>query len=309
MAWSNVCKPVLNGGLGIKDLDAFSRALRLRWLWFAWDDRDRPWKDLQLPNDNGDCKLFHAATRVQLGNGRRAAFWKSRWLHGDAPADLFPVLFSHSKRKNRSVADALANDAWVRDVDHNMTQTVIAEYVQLWEKLQTITLSQSQTDSISWVSSADGQYSARSAYLLQFQGLPKCDVAITLWKTKAPPKCKFFCWLLIQDRVWTAARLQVRQWPNEYFCQLCVRNLETANHLFLECPVTRSIWDRVGIWLQAPSLQPAHWDTSEDVKDWLLQIIRKFPSSCKKGVRALILLIIWEIWKERNNRVFRKVSR
>jgi hypothetical protein len=29
------------GGLGIKDLDKFGRALRLRWLWYNWDIIDR----------------------------------------------------------------------------------------------------------------------------------------------------------------------------------------------------------------------------------------------------------------------------
>lgn len=34
--WPTVCSPLENGGLGILDLNRFSRALRLRWLWLAW---------------------------------------------------------------------------------------------------------------------------------------------------------------------------------------------------------------------------------------------------------------------------------
>ena len=37
VAWPRVCMPQPNGGLGIKDLECFSRSLRLRWLWFQWD--------------------------------------------------------------------------------------------------------------------------------------------------------------------------------------------------------------------------------------------------------------------------------
>uniref|UniRef100_A0A453MEM5 Reverse transcriptase zinc-binding domain-containing protein n=1 Tax=Aegilops tauschii subsp. strangulata TaxID=200361 RepID=A0A453MEM5_AEGTS len=34
--WPTVCTPTMHGGLGIPDLERFSRALRLRWLWIAW---------------------------------------------------------------------------------------------------------------------------------------------------------------------------------------------------------------------------------------------------------------------------------
>ena len=43
VAWTKVCTPTVNGGLGIIELDKFSRALRLRWLWYSWDDTARPW--------------------------------------------------------------------------------------------------------------------------------------------------------------------------------------------------------------------------------------------------------------------------
>jgi hypothetical protein len=42
VAWVKVCLPPSNGGAGIIELDNFSRALRLRWLWYSWDARDLP---------------------------------------------------------------------------------------------------------------------------------------------------------------------------------------------------------------------------------------------------------------------------
>lgn len=136
---------------------------------------------------------------------------------------MFPELCKHSKRKNRSVVDGLTDNTWVRDIDHNMNQQIIAEYLQLWEKLETVALTQLQEDRITWLHSSNGQYSAKSAHNLQFESLGRCSVAEFIWKAKASPKCKFFIWLLLQGRIWTAARLQVRHWPNEYFCQLCIK--------------------------------------------------------------------------------------
>lgn len=309
MAWPIVCLSTENGGLGIKDLDLFSRALRLRWMWYAWDTREQPWKDLQLPVDSDDLKLFNVATRVHVGNGRKAAFWTSAWLHGEVPAVLFPALYKHTKRKNRSVHDAMTDNKWIRDIDYSMTQQIIAEFLSLWDRLQDVVLIELQEDQITWLLTADGQYSARSAYALQTKGTNICRTAGVTWKTKAPPKCRFFMWLLLQNRIWTAARLQLRGWPNDYFCQLCIRNLETAAHLFMECCVVRNIWERVAIWTGATCLAPANWIQTESLQDWILHMVSGLPTSTRKALKSLIMLVIWEIWKERNNRVFRKSSR
>lgn len=157
VAWTKVCAPTEQGGLGIKELGLFSRSMRLCWLWFEWEDRDRPWKGLELPVDDDDRRLFNAATMVSLGNGRRASFWRSRWLDGEAPATLFPNLFNHSKRKNRTVQEALTDSRWVRDVDHNMSQQIISEFLDLWCRVVDTVLSQEQEDRIIWLHSSDGK--------------------------------------------------------------------------------------------------------------------------------------------------------
>ncbi|GJN41395.1 hypothetical protein PR202_gn00766 [Eleusine coracana subsp. coracana] len=42
--WQTYLLPKKWGGLGIKDLEKFSRALRMRWLWHSWDHTTKPWK-------------------------------------------------------------------------------------------------------------------------------------------------------------------------------------------------------------------------------------------------------------------------
>lgn len=189
-----------------------------------------------------------------------------------------------------------------------MTQQIIAEFLELWGKVEQVALVEEQEDQIIWLHSSNGQYSARSAYTLQFEGLGRCSIAEVTWKMKAPPKCRFFIWLLLQDHIWTAARLQLRQWPNEYFCQLCVRNLETASHLFMECPVVRSLWERVALWVRQASLRPSNW-VGATLPDWFIKITTDLPAAKKQGLRSLIMLVMWEVWRERNARVFRKECR
>jgi hypothetical protein len=67
-------RPKELGSLGIKDLERFSRALRLRCLWLSWDHIDRPWKKLLKMNDQTDRQLFFSSTQMIVGDGRNTPF-------------------------------------------------------------------------------------------------------------------------------------------------------------------------------------------------------------------------------------------
>jgi hypothetical protein len=230
-------------------------------------------------------------------------------LHGQALATRFPGLHKHSKRKNQTVADALVDNHWIADIDYNMNQELITEYITLWEELDSVVLTDEHEDTATWTLTSDGKYSAKSAYSIQFEGKTRCLTASQTWKTKAPPKCKFFAWLMMKDRIWTAARLQRKGWPNKYFCQLCIRNLETMTHLFCECRVTREIWEEVALWIQAPSLLPENWSNSFAMEEWFIELSAIEDASRRPGLQSIVLLTIWEIWRERNNRVFRREAK
>jgi hypothetical protein len=197
--------------------------------------------------DAVDEALFAAATRVTVGNGKTTRFWTSTWASGTTLASMFPLLFKHSRRKNRTVADAMANETWISDLMHDVTTDIITEYVMLWIMVDDagLDLDDNWADEIVWTKTANGEYSARSAYQLQFQGSVTSDFQSLIWKVWAPSRCGFFIWLILQNRVWTEDRLMQRQWPNDYFCQLCFRNLETIAHLMMECPYTRPVWSSI----------------------------------------------------------------
>jgi hypothetical protein len=56
--WQTYLGPKRLGGLGIKDLKKFSRALMLRWLWHNWDSCDKSWKHLLKISDAIDREFF-----------------------------------------------------------------------------------------------------------------------------------------------------------------------------------------------------------------------------------------------------------
>ena len=226
VAWPLVARPIRHGGLGIIDMERFSRALRLRWLWLTWSSTDRPWTGMQLPVDEKDIALFSAATKVTIGNGRRAPFWTSCWIRGRSPASLFPSLYTHVKRKKRTVREAVFDGKLIQDIAHNLNAEILRDFVELWKLIHTLHLDQSceQEDTIVWTLESSGEYSAKSAYEIQFCGQTFSNFPKLIWKAWATPRIKFFLWLLLQDRVWTAARLQLRGWENNYF-MLCVKGI------------------------------------------------------------------------------------
>ena len=131
VSWSKVCSPVDKQGLGILNLECISRALRQRWLWQSWKHPDKPWVGMEVTCTTSDLLFFSAATSVTLGNGQTARFWTYSWHQAGALHLLFPALYQHSRRKNRSVADAIRDDQWILDLSHGQTDQIVRECVAL----------------------------------------------------------------------------------------------------------------------------------------------------------------------------------
>ena len=200
--------------------------------------------------------------------------------------------------------EAVFDGKLIQDIAHNLNAEILRDFVELWKLIHTLHLDQSceQEDTIVWTLESSGEYSAKSAYEIQFCGQTFSNFPKLIWKAWATPRIKFFLWLLLQDRVWTATRLQLRGWENNYFCALCERNLETAVHLFTECPFAREVWTMVATWSSCLNLQPEGWNDYSDMEEWFFAI----TSIGTKAAHSLAMLTTWHIWKERNAIVFQQ---
>ena len=304
--WPRSARPKYSGGLGILHLGKFARALRLRWLWRQWSASSDGSLGDETPCNTTDQLLFAASTTLTIGDGKRALFWSSAWLDGQRPCDVAPHLFAISRRKNRTLQQALLDNNWIRDINlqhHNFSAQHLAEYTHLWQATRRIILRMGTPDNLSWKFEENGEYTTSSAYHAQFIGATKNNFEALIWKPWAPPKCKFFSWLAIQNRVWTADRLEARRWPNQGTCTLCRLHAETGLHLFRDCRFTKRLWKEIATWTQNSNLHPSAWPHSETLENWWTAMSNA-PSTRRKGLRSLIILVCWEVWKERNSRVF-----
>jgi hypothetical protein len=149
------------------------------------------------------------------------------------PKDIAPKIFELAKRRNCTVERALENEWWVSNINlqNGLTMEHIVQFSNLWEELQHVQHDDA-TDSICWKFGKDDGYTASSAYKMQFLGHTNSAMTSMVWKPWAPPKCKTFAWLVIQNRVWTADRLHKRGGTNCGNCKLCNQAQESSTHGF-----------------------------------------------------------------------------
>lgn len=156
---------------------------------------------------------------------------------------------------------------------------------------------------------ASGLYSLASAYRALFADQYCIAGSRELARTRAPPKVKFFAWLALMGRVWTNERRHRHQLESDDTCSFCAQQLETIHHLLLHCPFSKEVWFKLlrRAGRQHLALNIAANDNCE-FTDWWTHSRKQLLKTIRKGFDTLILLVSWELWKERNRRVFQGVS-
>nr|CAE02354.2 OSJNBb0072M01.16 [Oryza sativa Japonica Group]CAE05441.1 OSJNBa0073E02.1 [Oryza sativa Japonica Group] len=77
---------------------------------------EKPWVGTSMLCDKQDRDLFMAAATIRLGDDTIAKFWHSHWLEGQTPKSLASAIYTISKRKNRSVQQALEGNTWITEI-------------------------------------------------------------------------------------------------------------------------------------------------------------------------------------------------
>jgi hypothetical protein len=72
---------------------------------------------MENPCNDMDIELFHALTKVSIGDGITTCFWNDPWAGGISPKWIAPSIFSLSKRKKYNVSKATTNEAWILQID------------------------------------------------------------------------------------------------------------------------------------------------------------------------------------------------
>jgi hypothetical protein len=183
----------------------------------------------------------------------------------------------------------------VQDVNILAINTLqqLTQFVALWDRLQVVHLNLNTSDHIEWTLNTNGDYSTKSAYMVQFHGSINTELDTLIWKSWAPAKCKFSAWLAVQNRLWTADRLARRGWPNQRLCPLRHTTDESLVHL-LAHQYSQRVWSAVRTWTEGQFPDPSGWASFESLSIWW-RAVRKAEAMSIKAIRSLTILVAWEL--------------
>lgn len=195
-------------------------------------------------------------------------------------------------------------------LDRNNNSKHLQQFPTIWEKLcARCHPGSSRASRITFCGSSPTMDTTPLSLLIWRNSLDSLAQAFRLrfGRLGLPPNANFFAWLVNQNRIWITDRLQRREWPNCGRCPLCNQVQESAAHLLFKCRFSIRVWNEVFSWLGL-IIPMALWHRFGTIKSWWDELLTNNTQPVK-AISALLLLVGWELWKERNARVFRSKAR
>jgi len=82
-----------------------------------------------------DHELFEIATKIAIGDGRKASFWESSWIDGYRARDIAPLVYDICRKKKFTICKGMEQNFWVSQINTQGGLTVenIEQFAKLWE--------------------------------------------------------------------------------------------------------------------------------------------------------------------------------
>jgi ribonuclease HI len=164
-------------------------------------------------------------------------------------------------------------------------------------------------DTISWQGTRDGIYTVKSGYNAQIEwDTTEASQAQTsnyhkdelfwknLWNIKVPPKQIHLLWRMWHNAIPVKANLINRGIICDSICPKCNKGPETINHLFLNCDWAKLVWFYSPLTIRTDNTQTLNY------REWFHYMINNTSKENMQTISA----IIYGMWNERNNKVFRE---
>lgn len=317
IAWSGVCLPKKEGGVGLRRFSMWNKTLCLRFMWLLFAEKGSLWASWhkfhhiknksfweieENPRDSWTWRtllnlrpLGERFLLTQVRNGQKASFWYDNWTPF---GPLIKFLGSDGPRAMRlpisaKVSDACSISGWL--LPPPRSDNVLLFHTHL----TTLTLPSllNEMDCYSWmVESADcrGFSSSKTWDVLRPREGEK-RWASSVWFKGAVPKHAFNMWVSTLNRLPTRQRLVSWGAISSADCCLCSSLPETRDHLLLACNFASQIWSQV-----FTKLSPSHRLLSSwaELLSWTRHSTIQAPSLLRKVVAQATVYVPYLASKE-----------
>ncbi|KAG7556378.1 Endonuclease/exonuclease/phosphatase superfamily [Arabidopsis suecica] len=318
VAWVDVCKPIKEGGLGLRMLSETNTVsiLKLIWrlvsakdsLWVKWVSANLlrnaslwsaretsntgswMWKKILKYRDK--AKSFH---KMEVRSGLGTSFWFDTWC---SLGRLVEVLgprgcIDFGITSTCSVAAALSTHRRRRHRNDMLNR--------IEDELDSLRSRNPQTgNDISFWKRNNGSFKSKFNSQETWQAIrqtnPVCDWYKGVWFPNSTPKYSFITWIAFRDRLATGDRLVKWNAAANGGCVFCDEDIETRNHLFFSCSYSAQVWSAL-----ASGLLGHRFTTSWEALVPLLTSLST-PKLHLFVLRYAFQSSIYSLWTERNGR-------
>ncbi|GJX73757.1 hypothetical protein Tco_0312352 [Tanacetum coccineum] len=325
VAWDVVCLPKQEGGLGVRRLDHFNKALMVSHVWKLLSLKESLWvKWIHVYKLNNRSfwdipyrgtmswswrKLLLLRPLIRefiwscIGDGKTTSIWFDKWCVASplsniiSSRDIARAGFTHASKVRDCIQDGLWK--WPNDW--------LVKY-PLLNSIPVPTIIDDNPDSLEW-RSRDGIGKPFSVHNVWDSIRPRDNLVSWydfVWFHACIPRHAFNMWLIFKQRLRTQDCL--RSWEVvaglAVVCPLCETQPDSHEHLFFDCPFSQQVWSRVQQFAGLTGAGPSF----ASIVTHLMPIAKRKSSKSCIG-KLVVAAAAYFVWQERNARLFNKVKR
>jgi len=185
--------------------------------------------------------LLVQGIRWKLGNGHRISFWFDNWADNCNLLELLHVQAEDLSQPSVTVAEFITPQ---RQWNIPKLCQVLPDQAII-QKIRGIDIPTTDLeDTICWGLDKTGEFTTKSATWLahKSQPLKKPDWAHKwIWTIDTMPKIQIFLWQLFHHALPVRGTLCHRGIPLDPICPLCLQEVESIEHLFVQCSLSKRV--------------------------------------------------------------------
>ncbi|XP_026436021.1 uncharacterized protein LOC113333864 [Papaver somniferum] len=318
ISWSTICFTYNEGGLGVRDIEVNTLYVNTKHLWDHASGKDSIWTDwvkkniiqtrniweMHIPSDSSWCwrrgldqrQIARDMVITILGDGANTRFLHDNWHYkGRLSSWMDPSIISEFLPNDAcTVSDFVKNDEW--SLPSSTDHSIAAIFLQV-TSTDFLTL---KKDKVMWSVSNSGVFSVKDTYNSLFPHGEKVKWSTLVWFKLHIPRHSFITWVSLHGILKTRDKLLKWNVIAASSCLFCAATEENEGHMFHACEFAIQIWR--GLLIKMGYHRELYNTWQEEIQ-WCIDEFKGY--SCVVLIKKMIFnSFIYNIWRERNSRIF-----